>query len=109
MWWRPGGYFSRPLLANPQFRKVFLDRTAKVIREVYTEERYSQLIDALVSRLEADAGIRATLRGEQPEAGKKLLTRDAQLLKDHLAKRRQFLLQQQELPATGAIPKPSGD
>ena len=109
MWWRPGGYFSRPLLANPRFREIFLDRTARVIREVYTEERYSRLIDALVSRLEADAGIRATLRGEQPEAGKKLLTRDAQLLKDHLAKRRQFLLQQKDLPGIGAKPKPSGD
>src|SRR4029077_4673596 len=24
IWWRPGGVFSRPLLANPQFRKHFL-------------------------------------------------------------------------------------
>src|SRR2546423_8084897 len=25
-WWRPGGHFSGALLANPQFRKVFLSR-----------------------------------------------------------------------------------
>ena len=29
-WWRPGGYFSKPLLANPQFRKLFLARTREL-------------------------------------------------------------------------------
>jgi hypothetical protein len=79
-----------------------------VVGEVYTEERYTALIDALANRLEEDAGIRATLRGEQPDAGKKLLARDAEFLKTHLVKRRQFLLEQQELSAGGAQAKPSG-
>src|SRR5690606_30401642 len=26
-WWRPPGFFSGPLLANPEFRKRFLQRT----------------------------------------------------------------------------------
>ena len=107
-WWRAGGYFSRPLLANPHFRKVFLARTSKVVREVYTEERYPALIDELSSRLEADAVIRAKLRGEQPDTGKKMLARDAQLLKTHQVKRRQFLLEQQELSGGGVQAKPSG-
>jgi hypothetical protein len=58
--------------------------------------------------LEAEAAIRATLRGEQSDAGKKLLARDAQLLKTHLTKRRQFLLEQQELSGSGVQVKPSG-
>lgn len=96
-WWRRGGYFSRPLLANPLFRKVFLERTARLVREVYTEERYFPLIDALAARLQADAALRAVLRGEEPDTGKKLLERDAQLLKSHLSKRTQFLLERTEL------------
>ena len=107
-WWRAGGYFSRPLLANPHFRKVFLARTSKVVREVYTEERYPALIDELSSRLEADAVIRAKLRGEQPDTGKRMLARDAQLLKTHQVKRRRFLLEQQELSGGGVHAKPSG-
>lgn len=105
MWWRPGGYFSRPLLANADFRKVFLARTAQVLRDVYTEDRYSPVIDSLVKQLEPDAVIRASLRGEDAGKGKKLLLRDAELLKRHLVKRREFLLAQPELAAQGAQQK----
>ncbi|MBK9140147.1 MAG: CotH kinase family protein [Verrucomicrobia bacterium] len=104
-WWRQGGYFSRPLLANPHFRKVFLEKTARVLREVYTEERYSRLLDELAQRLEADVMIRAKLRGEQPDTGKQLLARDVQLLKTHLIKRREYLLQQPELSSSAGSPK----
>jgi hypothetical protein len=55
------------------------------------------LVDQMVVRLGQDAAIRAKLRGEDDAAGARLLARDAQLLKDHLMKRRQFLLGQQEL------------
>jgi hypothetical protein len=108
-WWRPAGCFSGPLLANPNFRKVFLERTRKVLQEVYTEERYDALIDEMAGRLEADATLRATLRGEPAEAGKQTLARDAKLLKMHLAKRRQFLLEQDELKTAGSQPKPPGN
>lgn len=96
-WWRPGGYFSRPLLANSHFRKVFLNRIGQILRDFYTEDRYFSPLDALVSKLEADAALRATLRGEQAEAGMKKLKSDIQLLKTHLTKRREFLLKQPEL------------
>jgi hypothetical protein len=105
MWWRPGGYFSRPLLANPHFRKVFLSKTRDVLERIYTQETYVPLIDQLTVRLGADAAIRAKLRGEDEAAGAKLLARDTQLLKDHLTKRRQFLLEQQELAASAGAPK----
>jgi len=38
IWWRPGGVFSKPLLANPQFRKLFLARTKEILETVYTEK-----------------------------------------------------------------------
>lgn len=101
-WWRPGGSFSRPLLANPHFRKVFLARTRDVLERVYTPDTYFPVIDQMVSRLGPDAALRAKLRGEDESAGARLLARDAQLLKDHLTKRRQFLLQQKELQPAGS-------
>ena len=97
MWWRPGGYFSRPLLANPHFRKLFLARTRDVLERVYTQDTYFPLIDQMAARLGPDAAIRAKLRGEDEAAGARLLARDTQLLKTHLTKRRQFLLEQREL------------
>src|SRR4051812_8284220 len=54
-WWRPPGYFSGPLLANAQFRRVFLSRVRDVVDKVYTEERYVPMIDDLVRRLAQDA------------------------------------------------------
>jgi hypothetical protein len=98
-WWRPGGHFSRPLLANPHFRKVFLAKTRDVLERVYTPEVFFPLIDQTAARLGPDAAIRAKVRGEDDAAGARLLARDAQLLKDHLTKRRQFLLGQEELRA----------
>ena len=106
MWWRPGGHFSRPLLANPHFRKVFLAKTRDVLERVYTPETLLPAASTRpVARLGPDAAIRAKLRGEDEAAGAKLLARDAQLLKDHLTKRRQFLLEQKELKAAGGQPK----
>lgn len=101
VWWRAGGYFSRPLLANPQFRKVFLARTREVLEKVYTKDTYFPLIDEMAKRLGEDAAIRAKLRGEPEAAGAKLLARDADLLKTHLVKRREFLLAQKELAGGG--------
>ena len=100
-WWRAGGHFSRPLLANAHFRKIFLARTRDVLERVYTPETYFLLIDQIVTRLGPDAATRAKLRSEEETVGRRLLARDAQLLKDHLMKRRQFLLGQQELQDGG--------
>ncbi len=97
MWWRAGGYFSRPLLANPEFRQVFLQRVREIMETVYTPERYNPLIDAAVARLESDAALRSSLMGESGEAGRDYLRANAQALKDHIIKRREFLLNQPEL------------
>lgn len=106
IWWRAGGYFSRPLLANPQFRKVFLSRTRDILERVYTQDTCFPLLDQMVARLGEDAAIRAKLRGEDAAAGARLLARDADLLKTHLTKRQQFLLEQKELQGAATHPKP---
>lgn len=100
-WWRAGGHFSRPLLANAHFRQIFLARTRDVLERVYTSGTYFPVIDQMAVRLAPDAAARAKLRGEDEASGARLLARDAQLLKDHLMKRREFLLGQQELQDAG--------
>jgi CotH kinase protein/Lamin Tail Domain len=103
-WWRQPGYFSGPLLANPQFRKVFLARTKDILEKVYTPQIYEPLIDSMVERLREDAGMRAKARRERPEEGVRLLMHNADLLKTHLVKRREFLLAQKELKTLGQEP-----
>ena len=67
IWWRPGGDFSKPLLANPTFRKLFLARTKELLETVYTEEVFFPLIKELGERLEEEVKVRAELRGEDPK------------------------------------------
>ncbi len=96
-WWRPGGYFSRPLLANPRFRKLFLARTREVLEKVYTPENYLPLLEDLAGRLKEDAVLRAEAEGRSPEDGAELLARNIRSLRAHLLERRRFLLAQEEL------------
>jgi hypothetical protein len=85
---------------------VFLSRTRSILERIYTQDVYFPIIDQMVIRLGEDAAIRARLRGEDAAAGAKRLARDAELLKTHLTKRRQFLLEQKELQSVSAEPKP---
>ena len=96
-WWRPPGYFSGPLLANPEFRKVFLASVRKILDETYTEERYVPMIDDLVRTLGDDAALRAQARGDDAAAGRQALAESADFLKAHLRQRREYLLGQEEL------------
>jgi hypothetical protein len=100
-WWRPPGYFSGPLLANPHFRKVFLQRVRSILDDVYTEQIYVPLIDDLVRQLGEDAALRGTMDGGSAAAGKRELVRSGEFFKTHLRGRREFLLKQKELTAVG--------
>lgn len=108
-WWRRGGEFSRPLLANPQFRKVYLSRLKEILETVYTPEIYFPLIDSMADRLREDVRLAAEAYGKDPESGTRILARNVESLKTHLVKRRQFLLDavDREL-GTASIPE-SGD
>jgi hypothetical protein len=101
IWWRPGGHFSRAFLANPQCRKLFLARLKEIVENVYTEEVFFPIIQAMGDRLEEEVQIRAKLHGQDPKAAVTHLRRNLQSLKDHLTKRRQWLLAQDELKQAG--------
>ena len=98
-WWRPGGYFSAPLLANPQFRKVFLSRVKEILDKNYTEAVYFPLVAATADRIRDDAVLRARMHGSDESYAKTLLDHNVESLKTHLLKRRAFLLEQPELMA----------
>jgi spore coat protein CotH len=100
-WWRPPGHFSGPLLANPQFRKVFLAKTKQILEQVYTPEIYFPLIDETAARLQEDVVLRAQARKGDVEMSRQSLARTVESMKTHLVRRRQFLLEQEELRALG--------
>lgn len=91
-WWRPGGVFSKPLLANPHFKKVYLARVRKLLDETFTEKVYHPFVDELVGRLGDDAA-RAT---GDPNA-RRHWGGYAEPFKTFVTKRRAFLLAQPEL------------
>lgn len=103
-WWRAGGHFSRPLLANPQFRKVFLTRTREILEKVYSSEVYFPLLDAMARSLEEDVQARAVAAGKTAEVGTAELARNIELLKTHLRERRKFLLEQDEIKQLESTP-----
>ncbi|HSH17377.1 MAG TPA: CotH kinase family protein, partial [Verrucomicrobiae bacterium] len=96
-WWRPGGSFSKPLLANPEFRQQFLQRIRQILEETYNEAVFFPIIDALAARLRPEIPIRAQAIGEEASQALARLDRNVASLKEHLMKRRQFLLAQEEL------------
>jgi len=100
-WWRPPGWFSGPLLANPHFRKLFLARTREILETIYTQAVFFPIIDAMGDRLKEEVRIRATALKEDPEKASERLNKNLRSLKDHLTKRRQFLLEQAELRGAG--------
>ena len=104
-WWRPPGWFSGPLLANPYFRRIFLTRVKDIAENVYTEKNFFPLIDALGTRLRDDIRIRAQLHGEDPTAAMQRFEGHLNWLRDHLKKRRAFLLAQKELQSVAAPEK----
>lgn len=100
-WWRPGGHFSKPLLANARFRKLFLARTKEILEKVYTEEVMFPLIQATGERMEEEVKIRAQIYGGDVKGAQEHLRRNLDSLRDHLTKRRKFLLAQDEIKKAG--------
>ena len=101
MWWRPPGFFSGPLLANPEFRKLFLARTKEILESTYTEKVFVPIIDAMGDRLRDEVKVRAAILKQDPERALERFERDLQDLRDHIKKRREFLLAQEEVKNAG--------
>lgn len=60
-WWRPAGWFSGPLLANPEFRRRFLARLRELCETEFTEASFHPVIEALSRRLEPEVRYRGEL------------------------------------------------
>jgi hypothetical protein len=89
MWWRPPGWFSGPLLANPQFRKLFLARIKELCQTEFTEQRFGPVIQALGNRLREETKA-------QGGRGSQQLDRDIESFHRQLVNRRKFLLKELE-------------
>jgi hypothetical protein len=96
-WWRPGGYFSKPLLANPQFRKVFLKKTKALAEDVFTKENFGPKLDALESLLADEVRRKARISGQDPEAAYDRFLINLDSIRRNLIGRRQFILEQDEI------------
>lgn len=104
-WWRPPGWFSGPLLANPYFRRIFLTRVKDLTENVYVEAKVFPLIDAMHEKMKEEVRYRANLRGENQNGAEKNLENYLNRLKEHLQKRRQYLLAQREIQEAGRAAK----
>jgi hypothetical protein len=98
-WWRPGGWFSSPLLANPQFRKIFLARTRELLETVYTPERMKPLIGRMRENLREEVELRAKITGGDPRQDLEFFEHCLRGFEQHVELRRRFLLAQPELAA----------
>ena len=96
-WWRPGGVFSKPLLSNPHFRKVYLEKVRKLLDETFTNKVCDPVIDELIGAVAEDAAAQAKSRGEDPAGARERWTNHAKGFKTFVAQRRAFLLAQPEL------------
>jgi spore coat protein H len=101
-WWRPPGYFSGPLLADPEFRRRFLDRLREVCETVFTPATMDPIIDAMAQRLEPEIVVSAQLRRANPEAALAEFRNHIRSFHDQVLHRRQFILDQLGAAPAGA-------
>jgi hypothetical protein len=102
-WWRAGGYISRPLLANPTFRKHFLARVRQLLDTEFTEERLFPLIDGYRNRLAQEITYRAEVKKEDPQTANARFESNLASLKELVRKRRAWLLEQEEIRSAGTF------
>jgi hypothetical protein len=95
-WWRPPGYFSGPLLANPEFRAKFLRRVKELCETVFTEERFYPVIKAMETRLEPEIARSARAEGDGSSHALKRFHSDILSFENQVKHRRKFLLAELE-------------
>ncbi len=91
-WWRPPGYMSGPLLANPKFRAQFLDRLAALCAGTFTEKEFLPVIDALEKRLLPEVAWQAELRRRSADSETQRFRASLDTFRSQLKYRREFLL-----------------
>jgi CotH protein/lamin tail-like protein len=102
-WWRAGGYVSRPLLANPTFRKLLLARVKELIESEFTQAHLFPLVDAYQDRLLAEVRYRAQVKNEDPARDEKRFESNLASVKEFITKRRAWLLEQKEVQSAGPL------
>ena len=90
-WWRPGGYFSAPLLANKEFRPRFLSRLRQVNSTVFTEATMLPVIASLERRLEPEITFRAEANHNDPAHELRQFRQNIESLRRQLKERHAFL------------------
>ena len=70
MWWRQPGWFSGPLLANPEFRTRFKTRLRELLESEFTPEKMEPVIARVERALEPEIRFRAQfVTSPRPEGG----------------------------------------
>jgi hypothetical protein len=112
-WWRDGGEVSKPLLANPEFRKRFLARLEDLAETVFNDQDFGQRITNVEELLKTEVVLRARERKTDAESAVTGLGEIMNSLRSHLKARREFVLsevtgspQPDQQPIPRPIPRP---
>lgn len=102
-WWRPPGYFSGPLLANPSFRALYLARTKQLVETVFNEKSFGPLLDETAAKLRGEVKVRAEVFKTDAARAERQFDQQLAAVRQHLRKRGEFLLAQEELKKAGTF------
>ena len=91
-WDREPGYFSGPLLANPEFRQRFLARLRDICQTMFTEAKLFPILDEMEKRLEPEVAIRAQANSASVRSAQTTFHSDIESIRRQIANRRKFLL-----------------
>lgn len=91
-WWRPPGWFSGPLLANPEFRSRFRKRLQEICQTVFTLEHMEIPITRVERRLEPEVLFRAQALGYAPATALAEFRNHIGSFRRQVEKRREFIL-----------------
>ncbi|MCK6501159.1 MAG: CotH kinase family protein, partial [Nitrospira sp.] len=96
-WWRQPGWFSGPLLANPQFRAKFRTRLREICDTIFTPEQWEPVFARMERELEPEIRYRASLvRGNGAASNPSVaeFKQHMDSFRRQVANRRQFLLKE---------------
>lgn len=102
-WWRRPGWFSGPMLANPEFRQRFLARLKELCLTRFNEKDFGPVVNALEEKLEGEIAVRARAEGQDPAQALKTFRSQIQSFHKQLKHRREFILD--ELSGTRRVLK----
>ncbi len=91
-WWRPAGFLSGPLLANPQFRQKLEARLRELCATAFTPEQFGPVVQALQQRLRPEVELKARLANQDPAWALRQFDGDIASFQRQLVNRRKFIL-----------------